>query len=372
VTPPGQKHITRALEGSGNAMLRTPCYAVASPTSELAPFVIDRREPRANDLLIDIDYCGICHSDIHQARDEWGGAIFPMVPGHEIVGRVSRMGEKVKGWKAGDIAGVSVIVDSCRQCAACRSGEEQYCERVASGTYNGYEQDGKTPTYGGYSTMITVDENFVLRIPPELRPERAAPLLCAGITTYSPLRKFGVKPGDRLGVVGLGGLGHMGVKLGKALGAEVTVLSHSPAKREDSFRLGAADFISTDDPGVFKANDRRFDFLLDTVSAAHDYNSYLQLLRNDGTMMLVGLPPASMLRPQAIIDRRIRIVGSSIGGMRETQEMLQFCAAHGVESDIELIRMQEVNEAFERMMKGDVRYRFVVGLDSLRDGSQAG
>ena len=348
-------------------MLRTPCYAVASPTSPLAPFEIQRREPRFHDVLIDIDFCGICHSDIHQARDEWGGAIFPMVPGHEIVGRVSQVGDMVTRWKVGDSVGVSVIVDSCRQCAACKRGEEQYCERTASGTYNGLEQDGKTPTYGGYSTRITVDENFILRIPEGLHPEGAAPLLCAGITTYSPLRHFGVKQGDKVAIVGLGGLGHMGVKLGKAMGADVTVISRSATKKEDALKMGADDFVLASDPRALRSNDRRFDFLLDTVSAAHDYNSYLQLLRTDGTMILVGLPEPTLLRPQSIIDRRLRLVGSSIGGMRETQEMLNFCAARGIESDVEVIRIQDVNEAYERTMKGDVRYRFVIDLDSLRN-----
>jgi uncharacterized zinc-type alcohol dehydrogenase-like protein len=332
--------------------------------------VIERREPAAHDVLIEIKYCGICHSDIHQAKGEWGGEMFPMVPGHEIVGKVLRTGDEVRRWSPGETVGVGVFVDSCRVCESCKSGEEQYCTAPASGTYNGLEQDGKTPTYGGYATMITVDENYVLKIPSELPPEKAAPLLCAGITTYSPLRHFGVKPGDRLGVIGLGGLGHIGVKMAKALGAEVTVFSHSPAKRDDALRLGATHFVSTDDPGVFKEYERKFDFLLDTVSAAHDYNSYLQLLRTDGTMMLVGLPKPSLLRPQAIIDRRLRLVGSSVGSIRETQEMLDFSAKHGVVADIEMTRIQDVNEAFERTLRADVRYRFVIDLDSLREGRE--
>jgi len=290
-----------------------------------------------------------------------------MVPGHEIVGKVSQAGDGVTKWKVGDTVGVSVIVDSCRKCPECVRGEEQYCERTASGTYNGLEQDGKTPTYGGYSTRITVDENYVLRIPQELHPDRAAPLLCAGVTTYSPLRYFGVKAGDKLGVVGLGGLGHVGVKLGKAMGADVTVISRSAAKKEDALKMGADDFVLATKPEAFKSNNRRFDFVLDTVSGAHDYNSYMQLLRTDGTMILVGLPEPTMLRPQSIIDRRLRLVGSSVGGIRETQEMLDFCAKKGVEADIEVIRIQDVNEAFERTIKGDVRYRFVIDLDSLRD-----
>lgn len=353
-------------------MSATPAYAAANATSPLAPFSVDRREPGPHDVEIDIAFCGVCHSDIHQARDEWGGSIFPMVPGHEIVGTVSRVGGKVTKWKAGDTVGVGCFVDSCRECDACRDGEEQYCANGMSGTYNGYERSGvkldrSRPTYGGYSTRIVVDENYVLRIPEGLPLDRAAPLLCAGITTYSPLRRFGVEAGDEVAVVGLGGLGHMGVKIAKAMGARVTVLSHSPNKRDDAVKLGADDFIATKDASVFQANAGRFDFILDTVSAPHDYNAYLGMLKRDGTMILVGAPdqPAP-LAPFSLIGRRRRLVGSMIGGIRETQEMLDFCAEHAVSSDIELIPIEKINEAYERMIKGDVRYRFVIDCASLK------
>ncbi|MFZ5624407.1 MAG: NAD(P)-dependent alcohol dehydrogenase [Gemmatimonadota bacterium] len=349
-------------------MLKTPAYAAQSATTPLAPFSIERREPGPHDVLIDILYCGVCHSDIHQARNEWGGSIYPMVPGHEIIGRVAQVGGAVTKWKVGDTVGVGCFVDSCRECAACREGEEQYCEQGATFTYNSRERDGKTPTYGGYSTRITVDEHYVVRIPGNLPLERAAPLLCAGITTYSPLRRFGVEPGDEVAVVGLGGLGHMAVKLAKAMGTRVTVLSHSPGKRDDAFRLGAADFIATKDPGVFTTNARRFDFILDTVSAQHDYNAYLGLLRRNGTMVLVGLPEPAPLSAAPLIMGRRRLAGSLIGGIQETQEMLDFCAEHGVAADVEVISMPQINEAYERTIKGDVRYRFVIDLASLKEG----
>jgi uncharacterized zinc-type alcohol dehydrogenase-like protein len=349
-------------------MLDTPAYAAASATSALAPWSIRRREPGPQDVLIDILYCGVCHSDLHQARDEWGNAIFPMVPGHEIIGRVAQVGGAVTRWQAGDIVGVGCFVDSCRHCEACEAGEEQYCEGPIAYTYNGYETDGKTPTYGGYSTRITVDENYVLRIPEGIPLERAAPLLCAGITTYSPLRTFGVKAGDQVAIVGLGGLGHMGVKLAKAMGAEVTVLSHSPGKADDARRLGADHFVATKAPEAFEQNARRFDFILDTVSAAHDYNAYLNLLRRDGTMVLVGVPEPTLLAAPALIFGRKRLAGSLIGGIRETQEMLDFCAEHGVASDVEVIPIQYINEAYERLLKSDVRYRFVIDIASLAQG----
>jgi uncharacterized zinc-type alcohol dehydrogenase-like protein len=347
-------------------MLSTPAYAAMSPSTPLGPYSIDRREPGPKDVLIDIQYCGVCHSDLHQVRDEWGGGNFPMVPGHEIAGTVAQVGEQVTKWKVGDKVGVGCFVDSCRECEPCRDGEEQYCEKGMTGTYNSFERGTKNPTYGGYSTRITVDEAYVVRIPDALPLDAAAPLLCAGITTYSPLRHFGVKPGDKVAVVGLGGLGHMGVKLAKAMGAHVTVLSHSPKKREDALKLGADDVVITSDEGAFKANARRFDFILDTVSATHDYNDYLNLLRKDGTMVLVGLPDPAPLDAGYLISKRRRLAGSLIGGIRETQEMLDFCAEHGLAADIEVIRMQDINEAYERMLKGDVRYRFVIDLASLK------
>jgi uncharacterized zinc-type alcohol dehydrogenase-like protein len=347
-------------------MLKTPAYAAASAKAPLAPFSIERREPGPHDVLIDILYCGVCHSDIHQARGEWGGEIFPMVPGHEIVGKVVKVGSEVRNWKAGETVGVGCFVDSCRECEACKAGDEQYCERGANFTYNGRERDGKTPTYGGYSTRISVDEAYVLRIPEGIPLDGAAPLLCAGITTYSPMVHFGVKAGDTLAVVGLGGLGHMGVKIAKALGAKVTVLSHSPGKREGALRLGADDFIATRDAAVFQKNAGRFDFILDTVSAQHDYNAYLQLLRRNGTMVLVGLPDPTPLAAFMLVLGRRRLAGSLIGGIRETQEMLDFCAAHGLASDVEVIPIQQINEAYERTVKSDVRYRFVIDIASLK------
>ncbi len=348
-------------------MLKTPAYAATLPKAPLGPFSIERREPGPHDVLIDILYCGVCHSDIHQVRGEWGGEVFPMVPGHEIVGKVVKVGGEVRKWKAGDTVGVGCFVDSCRTCEACKAGDEQFCEQGGpTFTYNCHERDGKTPTYGGYSTQITVEEGYVLRIPERLPLDGAAPLLCAGITTYSPLIHFGVKAGAKLAVVGLGGLGHMGVKIAKALGAEVTVLSHSPGKREGARRLGADDFIATRDAEVFKKNAGRFDFILDTVSAQHDYNAYLQLLRRNGTMVLVGLPDPTPLAAFPLIVGRKRLAGSMIGGIRETQEMLDFCAQHGLPSDVEVIPIQQINEAYERTVKGEVRYRFVIDLASLK------
>jgi alcohol dehydrogenase (NADP+) len=347
-------------------ILKTAAYAAQSAKSPLAPFTIERRSPRPHDVLIDILYCGVCHSDIHQARDEWGGSIFPMVPGHEIIGKVVDIGTHVSKWKKGDIVGVGCFVDSDRTCAACRAGEEQLCEGGMTLTYNGYERDSKTPTYGGYSTRIIVDENYVLRIPKGIPLERAAPLLCAGITTYSPLKHFGLKPGNKLAVVGLGGLGHMGVKFGHALGAHVTVLSHSPGKRQDALKLGADDFVATKDEDIFIENAGRFDFILDTVSAKHDYNAYLDLLHYDGIMVLVGVPEPAPLSAPSLIMKRRTLAGSLIGGIRETQEMLDFCAEHDVAADVEVIAIDKINEAYEGMLKGDVRYRFVIDIASLK------
>jgi uncharacterized zinc-type alcohol dehydrogenase-like protein len=309
----------------------------------------------------------VCHSDIHQVRDEWGGSIFPMVPGHEIVGRVAQVGAHVTRFKVGDAVGVGCFVDSCRECGPCHAGEEQYCDQGMTGTYNSLERETKQPTYGGYSTRITVNENYVLRIPESLPLDRAAPLLCAGITTYSPLRYFGVKPGSEVAVVGLGGLGHMGVKLARAMGANVTVLSTSESKREDALALGAHEFAATRDPDTFKRLARRFDLIIDTVSADHDYNAYLSLLRLNGAMVLVGLPDKALpVSAFALVAKRRSLTGSMIGGIRETQEMLDFCAQNGIASDIELIGIEQIDEAYERMLKADVRYRFVIDIASLR------
>lgn len=342
-----------------------PAYAAADARSALAPWKIERRPPGAHEVQIEIRYCGVCHSDIHQARGEWGGGIFPMVPGHEIVGEIGAIGSAVTKFKVGDRVGVGCFVDSCRECAACKDGEEQFCSEGMTATYNSLERGTRQPTYGGYSTRIVVNQDYVLRVPASIPLDRAAPLLCAGITTYSPLRTFGLKTGDRIAVVGLGGLGHMGVKIARAMGAHVTVLSTSSAKREDALKLGADDFAATADPQTFKKLAGRFDFILDTVSAPHDYNAYLGLLRVDGTMILVGLPDQPVpLSAGPLIMRRRRLVGSLIGGIRETQEMLDFCAEHGIASDIELIPIDKINEAYTRMIKGDVRYRFVIDCKS--------
>ena len=349
-------------------MLNTPAYAALDSGSPLAPFTIERREPRAGEVLIDIRYCGVCHSDVHQARGEWGGnGLFPMVPGHEIVGHVAAVGDGVERFKIGDAVGVGCFVDSCRSCPQCLAGEEQYCDQGMTGTYNARERDTGVPTQGGYSTRITVNQDYVLRIPDALPLDRAAPLLCAGITTWSPLRDYGVKAGDRVAVVGLGGLGHMAVKLAAAMGAEVTVLSTSESKREAALALGANEFAATRDPATFKQLANRFDLVIDTVSGQHAYNACLSLLKFDGTMVLLGIPvDAVPVAAGALIMRRRKLAGSLIGGIRETQAMLDFCAEHGVASDIELIDIADINEAYERMIRGDVRYRFVIDIASLR------
>jgi len=317
-------------------------------------------------VLIEILYCGICHSDIHQSRDEWGGAIFPMVPGHEIVGRVTRVGSQVKRFKVGELAGVGCFVDSCRVCASCKEGLEQYCENHLVLTYNGTEKDEKTPTYGGYSSQIVVDEQYTLKISSKLPLANVAPLLCAGITTYSPLRHFKVSPGQRVGVVGLGGLGHMAIKLAAAMGAEVTVFSTSKTKEQDARRLGAHNFVVSLDPKNLDALANHFDFILDAVSAPHDLNAYLRLLRRDGVLTLVGAPPKPLgVQAFSLIPKRRTLAGSQIGGIRETQEMLDYCAAKNVTSDVEVIPIQQVEAAFERTVKGDVRYRFVIDMKTL-------
>ncbi len=346
-------------------MLPTNGYAAMTAKAALQPFSFTRRDVGPHDALIAITHCGICHSDIHQARDEWGGSIFPMVPGHEIVGRIAQVGSSVTRFHVGETAGVGCFVDSCRTCPACREGLEQYCEAGMLLTYSGRDKDGQ-PTQGGYSTQIVVDEQYVLRIPSALSPAGAAPLLCAGVTTYSPLRHWSIGKYHKLAVVGLGGLGHMAVKIGKALGAHVTVLSTSERKRKDAERLGASDFALTSQPETFRTLQRRFDFILDTVSAPHNYNDYLNLLKTDGTMILVGVPDKpTLLEPFPLILHRRRIAGSVIGGIRETQEMLDFCAAHRIESDVEIIPIQQVNEAYERVLRGDVRFRFVIDLGSM-------
>ncbi|HZI51724.1 MAG TPA: NAD(P)-dependent alcohol dehydrogenase [Terriglobia bacterium] len=347
-------------------MLPTRGYATHGPKSKLEPFNFTRREPGASDVQLQIDYCGICHSDIHQARGEWGNSMYPMVPGHEVAGRVTGVGPKVTKFKVGDLVGVGCFVDSCRTCSACREGEEQFCETHLAFTYNSTEMDEKTPTYGGYSNQMVVDEKYVLRIPPTLPLDGAAPLLCAGITTYSPLRRFGVKSGDRVGVVGLGGLGHMGVKIAAAMGADVTVFSTSPKKEADARRLGAKNFVVSTNPDAMKAVSNSFNVILDTVSGAHDLNTYLNALRRDGTLVVVGVSvePAPVATFGLIMGRR-RMAGSIIGGIRETQEMLDFCAKHNIPADVEVIPIRDVEKAYDRTVKGDVRYRFVIDMKTL-------
>ncbi len=347
-------------------MIKTVGYAAEEASAPLTPFSFERREPGEHDVLIEILYCGICHSDIHQVRNEWANSIYPMVPGHEIVGRITQVGSAVTRFKEGDLAGVGCFVDSCRVCHNCKDGEEQYCENHLVVTYNGTERDEKTPTYGGYSSQVVVDENYTLKIPAHLPLPNVAPLLCAGITTYSPLRRFNVREGQRVGVVGLGGLGHMGVKLAASMGASVTVFSTSPAKEEDARKLGAQDFVVTKDPATLEPLAGQFDFILDTVSAAHDVNVYLNLLRPHGAMVLVGAPEKPLeVQAFALIMSGRTLAGSMIGGIRETQEMLDYCAEKNITADVEVIPVQRIEEAYERTIKADVRYRFVIDIKSL-------
>jgi uncharacterized zinc-type alcohol dehydrogenase-like protein len=347
-------------------MSTTKAFAAYNATDPLGPFNLDRRDLREHDVQVEILYCGVCHSDIHQVRNEWKNSMYPMVPGHEIVGRVTKVGSAVTKFKEGDLAGIGCLVDSCRSCDKCKKGLEQYCENGSVGTYNGIERDGKTITYGGYSKQIVTDENFVLHVSEKLPIEGVAPLLCAGITTYSPLRHWKVGKGHKVGVLGLGGLGHMAVKFAASFGAEVTMLSTSPKKEEDAKRLGAHKFALTKDPSSLKALSNYFDFIVDTVSAPHDYNIYLGMLNTDGVMICVGAPPEPAQIPAFnLIFQRRSIGGSLIGGLPETQEMLDYCAEHNIVSDVEVIAMKDINEAYERMLNGDVRYRFVIDMQSL-------
>jgi uncharacterized zinc-type alcohol dehydrogenase-like protein len=348
-------------------MLEALGYAASAAKAPLAPYKFQRREPGDHDVVIDIKYCGICHSDIHQARDEWGSSMFPMVPGHEIAGIVSRVGAKATKHKVGDKVGVGCMVDSDRTCTYCKKGLEQFCSGGASFTYNGYEQDKKTPTMGGYSNITTVDESFVLRIPENLPLDAAAPLLCAGITLYSPLSHWKAGPGKKVAIIGLGGLGHMGVKIAHAMGAEVTVLSHSMKKEADSKRLGADHFYATSDPETFKKLQATFDLIICTVSMDIDWNQYLGLLAIDGSMVVCGVPEKEVpVGAFSLIMGRRSLAGSLIGGIPETQEMLDFCGKHNIVCDIELIAMDKVNEAYERVLKSDVRYRFVIDMATLK------
>jgi alcohol dehydrogenase (NADP+) len=341
-------------------------YAARHAKAPLAPYSFERREPREHDVVIDIKYCGICHSDIHQVKDEWGGSTFPIVPGHEIAGIVSQVGSKASNYKEGDRVGVGCFVDSCRICSPCHRGLEQYCIEGCTLTYNGIERDGKTPTQGGYSNKIVVDENYILRIPDKLPLDRAAPLMCAGITLYSPLMHWKANPGKKVAIIGFGGLGHMGVKIARSLGSEVTVLSHSLKKQEDAKRMGSDYFYATSDPQTFDKNNGYFDLIVNTVSVELDLSRYTDLLALDGTMVIVGLPEKEMsIGAFSLINARRSIAGSVIGGINETQQMLDFCNKHNISCDIELIPIQKVNEAYERVINSDVRYRFVIDTKSL-------
>lgn len=341
-------------------------YAAQNATTPLAPFNFERRAVGPKDVQIEILYCGVCHSDIHQVRNEWGGSIYPMVPGHEIVGRITQVGADVKGFLVGELAGVGCFVDSCRTCPSCLANEEQYCDTGMVGTYNGRDQAGN-PTYGGYSTQIVVDEKYTLHVSEKLPIEGVAPLLCAGITTYSPLRHWKIGKGHKVAVVGLGGLGHMAVKFAASFGADVTVLSTSASKKQDALNLGAHYFEVSSDPATMKQLQGKFDFILSTISAQHDYNQYLDLLTVNGTMVVVGVPPQpSTVHAFSLIGKRRSLAGSLIGGIKETQEMLNYCAEHNIVSDVEVINVSEVNEAYERILKADVRYRFVIDIASLK------
>jgi alcohol dehydrogenase (NADP+) len=349
-------------------------YAAQSATTPLAPFSFERREPGPNDVAIDILFCGVCHSDLHTVRNEWGGStVYPAVPGHEIIGRVRAVGGEVSKFKEGDFVGVGCMVDSCQHCAPCKAGLEQYCEEGMTGTYNGQDRTTGENTYGGYSDAITVRQEFVLSLPEGMDPAAAAPLLCAGITTYSPLKHWGVGPGKKVGVVGLGGLGHMGVKLAHAMGAEVTLFTTSPGKEADARRLGADHVVLSKDAAAMKAQARTFDLIINTVAVPMDLDPYINALALDGTMVLVGAPSEAHKSPSVfpLLMARRSIAGSGIGGIPETQEMLDFCAAQGVASDIEIIPIQEIEAAYARILKSDVKYRFVIDMQSLKDEAKA-
>src|SRR5271166_3018228 len=368
-----EKASTTALldETQSNAKKTYPAkvYSAQSPTSLLAPGAIQRRNPRPQDIQIEILYCGVCHSDLHQVRNEWVdvmATVYPCVPGHEIVGRVLKVGSAVKKFKEGDIAAVGCMVDSCGVCPNCRAGEEQFCDNTATFTYNSEDKQTGGVTYGGYSESIVVTEAFAVKVPKDLNLAATAPLLCAGITTSSPLRHWNVKKGQKVGIVGLGGLGHMGLKFAHAFGAHTVLFTTSPNKTQDALRLGADEVVVSKNEVEMQKHLASFDFILDTVSAEHDLNAYIDLLKRDGTLTLVGAPPTpSPVQGFGLIFKRRQLAGSLIGGIRETQEMLDFCGEHGITADIELIRMQQINDAFERLLKSDVKYRFVIDMASL-------
>jgi alcohol dehydrogenase (NADP+) len=358
------------------APIRSLGYAAHDATSPLALFPFDRRSPGPRDVAIEILYCGVCHSDLHTVRSEWSDwnrTIYPVVPGHEIVGRVVQVGDQVKGFRQGELAAVGCMVDSCGVCAECRAGLEQYCQNEITFTYNSPDKHTGKVTYGGYSNRIVVDERFVLRLSEELHPAGAAPLLCAGITTYSPLRQWNVGPGSRVGIVGLGGLGHMGLQFAHAFGAHVVLFTTSPGKAADARRLGADEVVVSKEPDEMRKHANGLDFILDTLAVPHDLDAYLSLLKRDGTLCLVGAPdrphpPSSFT---SLLFKRRRVAGSVIGGIRETQEMLDFCAEHGIVSQVELIPIQQIDQAYERMLRSDVKYRFVIDMASLQKESEA-
>lgn len=372
VPPPLAKPITPDTSGTGSATLAA-AYGATSPDSGLVPLTVARRAPTPDDVEIAIEFCGLCHSDVHATRGEWRVPPYPLVPGHEIVGRVTRVGSDVKEFAPGDHVGVGCMVDSCRECESCLEGLEQYCERGNVGTYGAADpRQGDAITQGGYSTSIVVDRRFVLRVPEKLDPAAAAPLLCAGITTYSPLRYFDVEEGDAVGVVGLGGLGHMAVKIAKAMGAEVTVFTTSESKFDAARQLGADHVVLSKDADAMEAANRSIDVIIDTVAAPHDLNPYFRTLRLDGALFQLGLPADDMppVSPGLLIRRRLAYAGSLIGGIEETQEMLDFCAEHGVASDIEVVRAEQLNEAYDRMVAGEVKYRFVLDTSTLQEPAE--
>lgn len=351
----------------GENMMSVKAYAQQNPTSGLAPFSIERRDVTPRDIAIDIEFCGVCHSDIHSARNEWGGTNYPIVPGHEIVGRITALGSEVSGFKIGDLVGVGCLVDSCKECGSCHEDLEQYCEKGMIGTYNSKDTfHGGGITYGGYSQKIVVDKRFVLRIPENLDTKAVAPLLCAGITMWSPLMHWKVKAGDTVGIIGLGGLGHMGVKLAAAMGAKVVMITTSESKAQDAKKLGASDVIISKDSAQLKAWSQKFDLIINTVPVGHDLNPYLGLLKRDATMVIVGaIEPLDKFHGGLLIGKRRSIAGSVIGGIKETQEMLDFCGKHNILPDVEMINMNQINQAYERMLKNDVKYRFVIDMQSL-------
>ena len=347
-------------------MFEIPAYAAQNAKSPLAPFKIKRRDPGPHDIQIDILFCGVCHSDLHTVRNEWTNSVYPVVPGHEIIGRVTKAGAQVRNFKEGDLAAVGCMVDSCRKCESCRQGLEQFCEVGFTGTYNAEDKHLGGMTFGGYSKTIVVNDAFVLQVPKNLELSGVAPLLCAGITTYSPLHHWKVGKGQKVGIVGLGGLGHMGVKLAHALGAEVVLFTTSPGKKDDARRLGADEVVVSKNQAEMDKHLNSFHFILDTVSAPHDLNAYLNLLRRDGTLTLVGAPEKDpSITVFNLIMKRRQLAGSLIGGIKETQEMLDFCSDHGLTSDVEVIPIQKINEAYERMLRSDVKYRFVIDMASL-------